>query len=695
MIIKAEIPFIRLLIPFLIGLILAYFYPSNWLITPLFITLICCFSVLACINIYYAGLKAYYHKGTIGIGLFFMYFLFGILNCLLHNQSLKNNFYANKNYTYLKVWVANEPEEKNNILRFETTVTQTINHQVFTPATGNLLIALKIDKVNKLHLNYGDELIIATNAKPIEAAYNPAEFDFKQWLSTKNIYHQSFINENQLVKLNINCGNPLKKFAIEVRKSQVNKYRKLIKDDEAFAVASTLVLGDRANLDQETLNAYSKTGTIHALSVSGMHVGLIYLLLNWLLFFLNGNRILKILKLSTIIVVIWYYSLLTGLAPSIFRAAVMLTVFIIAKAFNKSSNSYNIIAFTAFCLLFYDPYLIWNVGFQLSFLAVFGLIYLQPKIYKWFYFKNKWLNKLWNLTAISLAAQLATFPLSIYYFHQFPIYFIVSNLFIVLPITAIMYIGIAILLVRVYFLAPIFEWLILFTNNTLKLIASLPYAGINGIWINQWQLLLLSIALILLILAFTNYSKKLLFVSIILFIALQSIHFKKSIIFSQQRKIIFYSLRKNYAAAFIDGNKAILVTDLTAADQNFRFFVQPCLSQLQVTQLKFINWDQDADLNAFLKKNHQLRFYNYNILLVDESFNNRSIGKTPAFNTIWLHDNAKIGIKKLTTEIKFKTLVIDASNKDYQIEKQQKEAKKNYLNYYILKKNKAYLVDLN
>ncbi|WAC42741.1 ComEC/Rec2 family competence protein [Pedobacter sp. SL55] len=140
----------------------------------------------------------------------------------------------------------------------------------------------------------------------------------------------------------------------------------------------------------------------------------------------------------------------------------------------------------------YDPFLIWDVGFQLSFLAVFGLVYYQPKIYNWLYFKNKWADKLWAAVAMSLAAQLATLPLSIYYFHQFPVYFIISNLFILIPITILMYLGIAILLVRVYFLAPIFEWIITFTNQGLKWISNLPYAGITEIWLNKWQLFLFS-----------------------------------------------------------------------------------------------------------------------------------------------------------------------------------------------------------
>ncbi|WP_449438588.1 ComEC/Rec2 family competence protein [Pedobacter steynii] len=166
---------------------------------------------------------------------------------------------------------------------------------------------------------------------------------------------------------------------------------------------------------------------------------------------MNRNSLLKIGKVAIIIALVWFYALLTGFSPSVLRSAIMLSVFIIAKSFNRQSNSYNIISFTAFCLLLYDPFLIWDVGFQLSFLAVLGLIYLQPKIQNWWHPKNKWINKLWEVTAMSLAAQFITYPLSVYYFHQFPIYFLISNLFIMVPIALLMYLGIIILMGKLVF----------------------------------------------------------------------------------------------------------------------------------------------------------------------------------------------------------------------------------------------------
>lgn len=692
---KSEIVFVRILIPFLAGIICAYLFANADFIYPsLFITISLLITLIS-INLAYRRLKIYQRKGLLGSVFNVLCFACGGLFCLLNTHSFKQNYYANYQYDYLKVWINSEPQLTNNILRFEVEVTNAYEQQISKVVSGKLLVALKTDSVDPVHLNYGDELIITGKYLPVEPPYNPGEFDFGAWLAAKNVYQQTFINQDQLIKLNEAKGNTIIKYAIEERKKQVAIYRKLIKNDEAFAVASTLVLGYRADLSKETLAAYSRTGTIHALSVSGAHVGIIFFLLNAMLTFLDRKKIFKIFKLLLICSLIWYYALLTGFSSSVLRSAIMITIFILAKAFNRNSNNYNILAFTAFVLLVYNPFFIWDVGFQLSFISVFGLIYLQPKIYKWIYVKNKWLDKLWSAVALSLAAQLVTFPLSVYYFHQFPMYFLLGNLFILLPLIAMMYLGIGILVLRVYFLAPIFEWVITVTNNGLKWIANLPFSGITSIWLNHWQLLLLSLALSILILALVYFHKKFLITGVALLCIFQCYATYKKISAFNQNKILFFSLRKNYAAAFIDSKKAILVTDLQPEDKNFQFFVQPALDKMQIEDVLFIDWEQDTLVNTFVKKDHQIKFHDYQILLIDRTFNYKSISGLPKYNTIWLHQNPKQEINTLRSSVIFNSLIIDATNNDYTIEKFRIEANKVKVQHHILKKNNSYLIDLN
>ncbi|TCC90453.1 ComEC family competence protein [Pedobacter frigiditerrae] len=691
---KSEIVFVRVLFPFIAGIVCTYLFGNGNFIVPSIIANTLLLSYLLSINLFYKKIKAYNFKGINGVLFNVFCFALGGLICLLNTQSSKKKYYADQSYNYLKVWVNAEPQLTNNILHFEVEVAGAYQNNKPTSATGKLLIALKIDSLYPIQLNYGDELIITCKYLPVEPSYNPGEFDFKAWLASKNIYQQTFINQDHIVKLNTIKGNPIIRHAIAERKKQVAIYRQFIKNDEAFAVASTLVLGYRADLSKETLAAYSKTGTIHALSVSGSHIAIIFFLLNSMLSFLDRKKFLMLFKLFFICSLIWYYSLLTGFSSSILRSAIMITIFILAKAFNKNSNNYNILAFTAFALLVYNPFFIWDVGFQLSFISVFGLIYLQPKIYKWIHVQNKWLDKLWSAIALSLAAQLVTFPLSVYYFHQFPMYFILGNLFILLPLIAMMYLGIAILVLRVYFLAPIFEWIITFTNNSLKWIADLPFSRITSIWLNEWQLLLLSLALSLLIYAFSNYHKKLLITSICLLLVFQSYSTYNKMLATKQSKILFFSLRKNYAVAFIDTQKAILLTDLILEDKNYQFFVEPALAKMQVEDILFVKWEQDTIVNSFIKFEKQVKFHQYSILMLDSSFNYKKIAGLPKFDAVWLHQNPKKNISKLRTEVIFSTLLIDASNKDYKIKAYEDEANKFQLQHYTLKKNKAYLINL-
>lgn len=694
MVFKAEIIFVRIIFPFIIGIVSAYYFQYKellqWTKMILFGTLV----LIVFCNIFYKQLKAWKYKKAISLLHYLCFFLFGAFLCLLNTHFLQPRYFAEKEYQQLKVWVANEPQQTNDILRFEANVTQGYINQQPSSCQGKLLVALKLDSLNPIRLSYGDELLINTHYQPVEPPYNPAEFNFKAWLASKNIYHQTFIRQEQLAKLPSSKGNPLIKYALDVRKKQVDIYRELIQDDEAFAVASTLILGYRSDLSKETLAAYSKTGTIHALSVSGMHVGIIYLMLHWLLSFMDKRKWSGILKLILICTLIWYYSLLTGFSPSVLRSAVMLSVFILSKQLKRKSNGYNTLAFTAFCLLVIDPFLIWDVGFQLSFLAVFGLIYFQPLIYKWWYIENKWLDKVWATIALSLAAQLATLPLSIYYFHQFPIYFIISNLFILLPIAVLMYVGIAILLLKAYFLAPAFEWLIVFTNNGLKWIADLPYSGITEIWLTKSQLWLLTLLIVLITIGLACYKKRHIVMAGVVLLLLQVSFSYQKVMAQNQKEIVFFSLRKNYAAAFIDGNNSIILTDLSPDDKNFEFFVQPTLHQKRISHIHFVKWNEDYIGKNFVKRHRQILFKNKKILLMDESFDNKKLTEKPNFDLVWLHNNPKQQLPQLTQEISFKHMVIDASNKDYIISKFEQQAKNLDIATNVLKKNKAITVNL-
>ncbi|WP_316818931.1 ComEC/Rec2 family competence protein [Pedobacter nyackensis] len=604
---KQEIVFARILIPFTLGIISFYGIKDTRFLNLLILINISLFTYLLMERFVYKKGKITKHKGTKGLILHLLLYFSGGLSSTLYNQHIHTDYYAFKKQKYLKIRISNEPEIRQNIILFNAFVSKSADKKqplnstesdsfVFKPAFGKIKLSIMKNTTDSCTLKYGDELIIPANFIETPPALNPSEFDFKSWLAARNIYHQSFLNQEQIVKLNTNTGNALLRFAIQLRKEQVDVYRKLIKNNDAFAVATTLILGYRADLSAEIMNIYSKTGTIHVLSVSGMHVGLLYFVLNSLLWFLNKTQTGKIIKALFILSSIWFYTLLTGFSPSVLRASIMISIFIVARIFSKNTNSYNIVAFAAFCLLLYNPFFIWDVGFQLSFIAVIGLIYLQPKIQNWVPIKHPWLAKIWSITAMSLAAQLATYPFSVYYFHQFPLYFLVSNLFITLPAALIMYIGVIILLFNFNALGPLFEWLLNFTNAGLNQIAGLPFSGITAIWLSKAELILLCLSLILFITAWDKVNKQLLFTSLITFFSLQSLITYDKIQSFHQKKTVRYVLKKNYAFAAISAHRAVLYTDLKPGCKIYNHAVKPALDQHRVTEITFKAVNVTTDL---------------------------------------------------------------------------------------------------
>ncbi|WP_293787784.1 ComEC/Rec2 family competence protein [uncultured Pedobacter sp.] len=692
---KTEYIFVRILFPFILGICIFYYIPTFAYIKCLTIALAIILLSILFLNFTYKRLKIYRYKGAVGFIIYLLFFNLGSLFCLLNNERLNQHYFAKTKCDYFKVWVNSEPQQNHEIVRFTAEVTAGYQKNKLMRLSGKMLLNVKLDSLKPIRIKYGDEMIISVRYTEIEPPYNPAEFNFKAWLANQNIYHQAFIDQDHIAATKNNVGNPLIKIALSIRDRQVSRYRILIKSDEAFAVASTLILGYRADLSKETLSAYARTGTIHALSVSGAHVAIIYVVLDFIFFFLNKKRALRMIKLLLICTLIWGYALLTGLSPSVVRSAIMISILITAKVLSKQTNSYNVWAFSAFCQLVYNPFLIWDVGFQLSYLAVFGLIYLQPKIYKLIYIERFWIDKLWSFTSMSLAAQIVTFPLSIYYFHQFPLYFLLANLFITIPLILMMYLGVAVLIPSLRFLAPVFEWIINFTNAGLNWIANLPYASFSSIWINLPEFILLSLSLGIFIYALIKLNKQLLFSSLFLLVGYQLLIVSDDLKVFKQRKIIFFALRKNYATAFINGREAVLVSDLTTEDKNYTFSVEPALLQLQIDKIRMISLKKDTVLGNFALNNNQIVFFQYKILLADENLNNKEVNGKANFSSIWISGNTKFNVANIHPDIKYETAIIDATNKDYQIQILKKEMENNNMDVHILKKNKAYLVQLS
>jgi len=694
---KGELVFVRLLLPLMLGIALAILLPQTALLyylllaTFLFFVLALSFSIW-----FYNKFKIYLSRWKPGIIVQAGVFVIGITLTLAENDKIRSDYFAKFNNEALVVSISSEPRLAGDIVRFEAQVKQGLSDNKFIPQTGLLGVALKLEN-SKNEYQYGDELLITNGYTEVGPPNNPYEFNYKNYLENHGIAHQIFINETAIRVLAKSKGDFIKSYALALRQKMILKYSKYILDKEAASVASTLILGYKAELSREVLSAYSKTGTMHVLSVSGMHVGIVFFILNRLLWFMSRNKKLRIIRATVIISLIWFYALITGFSPSVCRAALMLSIYVLGKAVSRSSNSYNLVAASAVLLLIYNPYFLFDVGFQLSYLAVLGLIYFYPKIYHIFYIKNWFGDQVWSYIALSCAAQLATFPLGMYYFHQFPVYFLISNLFIVLPVILIMYLGIVFLFIPWNIILKPLGWLlgqsITLMDNGLFYIEKLPLASYSS-YHNFLYYLLMYVIITGIMLAFQFKSKGMFYTSLAMVLVFFTYQSASAIVLINTRQITFYSLRKNTAFDFFDGRKAVVYSDLDSADKALAFSVHSAV-QAKTSDNRYYKLTDKLQTQALYYDGNFFTFRNWELLVWDKGFNENRYANKIKVNAVLLSGNPKVTISELVKTVKFKMLLIDGANPEHKIKNWVDEAADLSLSFYVLKENPAYQVNLD
>ena len=692
---KGEIPFFILLLPFLLGIGLGIGPLSN---ANIHLPLIVFFSLgvaFILLNVSYRQLNLYKYRWLGGSLAYLFLFFFGWLTVVGYNELNHESHFSKSPARLLVVQVNSEPTVKNGLIRFTADVKERVNNGLASAASGTLLVAIKDSAAGKIY--YGDQLLIPAKYDPVDPPFNPAEFNYKKYLAGQNIFYQAFLFPKQYLVLATKRGNPVVAYSLRLRQRLVEKLKQNMRDTNAIAVASTLILGYKADLSNDVLQAYSKTGTVHVLSVSGAHVAIIYILLALALGFLDRFKYGKPLKAVIIISLIWYYSLLSGFSPAVCRAAVMISMVIIGKTFSRYINTLNILAVSAFFLLIYDPFFITDVGFQLSYLAVLGLIVFQPVVYRWVKFKNKWADKLWALCSVSIAAQVITFPLSAFYFHQFPVYFLFSNLFIIIPSAVIMYSGLLFLLlpqipVLSRSIAFILEKSIIIMNKVLALIEYAPFASIGKIWITTAEYLLLYA--IILALFYFLYTKKVWLLRLSLGCTLLlcvSLGIKK-IRHRQTSQIAWLNLKKHIGIVFRNGSNAFVLTDTKANDKIYQYSIQPYLDSCQVNHVQIINTNAETRTPWLVKKNDLIQFLDKKIMLLNGAYNSR-FPTGMKIDYIYITGNP-VGLAQ-ASGTDHPMLIIDGTNSDNFINRAQSGANIINADLKILKRNNSLITVSN
>jgi len=695
---KGEIPFVILIIPFLLGIGLAVNYALFIDTQALIIAAITLSVIFVALNTFYKKLNVYKLRWVGGILINLILFLLGWISATGYSELNNADHFSKTKSQYLIININSEPVLKNGYYRFTAKVEAVINNKTKTPTSGTLLISLK-DSTAKT-LCYGDQLLIPTKYTAVEPPYNPAEFNYKQYLANKNIYCQQFLFQGQYKVLAHDAGNPIIAYSLRLRQQLVQKLKANMHDPAAVAIASTLILGYRADLSSDVLQAYQNTGTVYVLTVSGAQVAVIYFMLSFSLSFLSRHKNGKILRAIIIIGFIWYYALLTGLSPAVCRAVVVVSMVIIGRTFNRYINSLNILAISAFALLLYDPYYITEVGFQLAYLAVAGLIIFRPIVYKWLKFKNRFIDRVWSVCSVSIAAQVVTFPLSAYYFHQFPVYFLVSNLLAVLPVAIIMYTGILYLLlpqipVVSQCLGYILEHTILLMNKMLTFMEALPGISINKIWITGIECLLLYAIIISIFYFLHDRKARLLKVCLICLLLLSISISLEKIKTPKINSIAFLNLRKHTGIVMKNGDQAIVISDLPDTDKNYKYSIQPYLDSSGVNNVRLYNLRQDMRSSFAAKHYDLIQFRDKKILISRGSGSDLSLNDSLNPDLVYIMGNPHSFVNAINKKHPEQTLVVDGSNSDRLISTLRRRADSCGIKYNVLKRNKSLLLVSN
>lgn len=468
---------LRLLVPFTGGILISHVYQEIssfpvWIITISMAVLTLIFAVFSAIKNTRSRIRLN------GLLIHILFFLAGVQLCVQNIDIHHDTHFSKWQHSYLICTISEVPvyKEKNTSL-----IARVISDEHNRSLSGKISIYIRRTQYDTSRFTMGDMLIIPAKYEEIKAPLNPGEFNYKRYQNLKNIYHSIYINPGQQYQVIRQDRWSIYNLSANLAERLISILRSALKDDGAFAITSALLLGYRSEIDKETVRHFSDTGTIHILSVSGLHVAIIYLVFDYLLSMLMKSRSLFLPRCVLIILFIWFYALLTGLSPSVARAATMISFTVTGKLFQKRSNSINILAASAFVLLMANPFFLFDYGFLLSYSAVLGILCFQKQIYNLLLFNNKLSDQLWSLCSVSIAAQLSTFPMSIYLFHQFPNYFLISNLLLIPVAGMVLYTGIFLFIVyAIPYLNTITAWILEQTinlmNYLLRTISELPLA---------------------------------------------------------------------------------------------------------------------------------------------------------------------------------------------------------------------------
>ena len=588
------------------------------------------------------------------------------------------------------------PNERKNHIRYDFELESVISAKDSIISTeGTIHLYIRKDS-SRADLSYGDRLIVFGRFHPIPGPDNPDEFDYKRYLKKHRIYAHAFV-ENQDIKVKTNDpNNSFLSFTYLLRAYAASTIDKHVHEPRENGIAKALLLGIKDYLDNDVKKAYSAAGAMHVLAVSGLHVGIVFMIVQILFGKLSLMGIWGKYSFGMIsILTIWTYACLTGLSPSVLRAATMFSFISLGQFSSNQGNIYNTLGFSAFVLLLIDPNLVYSVGFQLSYAAVLGIVYIQPLLYRTISTKYWLLDKAWAITCVSIAAQLATFPLSAYYFHQFPTYFLASNLIVIPAAFLLLVVGIGMIVLEPIislageYLGYLLNVLIWFLNELISLVHHLPNSLIDWIHLDSVGLVLTYLAVLAFISSLHFRSFKTLLVSAFIFISFLGWNILSHKEQYERKELIFYEISNKTAIDLINGHSSRLYLDNYNPDElellSFQINPHRLASKLDPISksIELMHIEELHDLAL-------TRIGNKRFIIFDTTTYHLNILKKIETDFVIIHNQSVKSLEWLSEKFNFEHVIISNQNSYYYAQRLKRQADNLNLNLHVMKEDGAF-----
>jgi len=435
-------------------------------------------------------------------------------------------------------------------------------------ATGTVLTYLESDSL-ALSLKPGDRLAFDIKIRSLRENANPRVFDYRQYLINRNIHYQGFVKNGQWQQIGTNTLPWYWQRAAQLRTHSMSVINRHIQSLDSKAVLSAMLLGIRSLISDELYDAYTDTGAVHVLAVSGLHVGIFSLILNWLFGFIPSDRRgVKVVKLIVTLIVIWIFVLVTGAAPAVTRAALMCSFLFVGHAMDRQANTYNVLCLSALVMLLYNPYMLYQASFQFSFLALLSILFFMP-IMIGYYSSGSWFfQKIISLFYVSFAAQVLVMPLTIFFFHKVALYFWLSGIFVVFAAFLILVLGLGMLFVdflamgfpildhlNTSVIAPFLELVITLNNIGVSWVQWLPYSAIDGLWLSKGEVGILYAGIVTCMIALAQRKSWLFLVGLLWFVGFTTNRLKVNKKRSETRIAYLYDVYGKSIVDIFDGDK--------------------------------------------------------------------------------------------------------------------------------------------